>query len=146
MKAIPQQVSESTKRRNPRLYGETLIDAYGIAFEKANAPAKRLRQNPKPLLNKLEDEFYHRLSDSLRGTGSIVRPQAKRYRLANGVTYCPDFTAIVNGRETAWEVKGKHAWDDAMVKIKVAATSFPEIKWILCWKDDGEWKEQDVLP
>lgn len=114
-------------------------------------PAKRIRQNSKSIMNKLEQEFYDRIRD-LFPNYPAVRPQAKTYKLANGVRYTPDFTASMWPRcdgssvETAWEVKGPQAWDDAIVKIKVAATSWPEVRWVLVWKEDGQWKEQLILP
>jgi hypothetical protein len=46
---------------------------------------------------------------------------------------------------TAWEVKGPRSWDDALVKIKVAATAYPEVKWLLVWKHNGRWEHQEVL-
>src|SRR6185369_15972416 len=70
------------------------------------APAKRVRQSSKPLMNKLETEFYERICNLFPN----VRCQAKRYRLGNGVWYKPDFTISGCGfTETAWEVKGPYA-------------------------------------
>lgn len=114
-------------------------------------PAKRVRQSAKPLMNKLEAEWF----DVIKGqypNYPPVRAQAKRYRLANGVTFTPDFTAsrwpkdLAPSCETAWEVKGIHAWDDALVKLKLAAHEWPEVQWILVWKQNGEWRQQVVLP
>lgn len=111
---------------------------------------KRIRQSSKPLLNKLEMEWLHKL-ESKYGPGK-VRSQAKKFKLANGCWYCPDFTMTVklygtdSGWETAWEVKGKHAWEDAMVKLKVAAHQWPEVRFILVWKKDGIWCTEEVLP
>jgi hypothetical protein len=79
------------------------------------------------------------------------------FRLANGVVYWPD--VVVKGKRTfgshgdvtAYEVKGKRrrdaAWarDDSRVKLKVAATQYPWIHWVLVWKDEsGNWQEQVV--
>lgn len=105
---------------------------------------KRIRQSSKPLLNQLETEFLVRLHDvypSLK-----IRPQAKRYRLANGIWYKPDFTAVTVDGEMAWEVKGPHAFRGGFENLKVAASSYPEIRWILVWKENGQWQEQEVLP
>jgi hypothetical protein len=100
-------------------------------------------------LNKLESEWLVVLER--RYGPDQVKPQAKKYKLANGCWYCPDFS--VNAKllgsivlETCYEVKGKYAWEDAMVKLKVAAHQWPDVKWVLAWKEDGEWKEQWVLP
>jgi hypothetical protein len=112
--------------------------------------AKRLRQDSKPLLNKLETEFYNNIKDL--HPGLPVRAQAKIYRLANGLTLRPDFTAsgwpdqndiLI---ETAWEVKGPWVDGDAFGKLKMAASVWPEVRWILVWKEDGQWREQIILP
>lgn len=105
---------------------------------------RRLRQDSKPLLNNLETEFFNWLKAFY--PSAIIRPQAKRYRLANGIWYKPDFTALMLGRECAWEVKGPHAFRGGFENLKVAAATYPEIKWVLVWKQDGRWQEQEILP
>jgi len=107
--------------------------------------SKRIRQKSGPKMNKLESEFWEVLRND--STVCDVRPHAKTYVLGNGVRYTPDFTGRVSQVETAWEVKGKHSWDDALVKIKMAPTIFPEIRWFMVWKDsEGQWQKQKVLP
>lgn len=113
-------------------------------------PRRRVKQKTKPLLNKLESEWLTILKEC-RGDNNFaeVRSQAIRFQLCNGVTFTPDLFSFawIRGEPHAWEVKGKHAWDDAIVKIKMAAQEWPEIKWILVWKsDDGLWREQEILP
>lgn len=113
-------------------------------------PAKRIRQSSKGL-NKLESEQFEWLKKW--HPYAVIRPHALTFVLANGVRYTPDFTSPGVRLEsddtllpTAWEVKGKHAWDDAIVKLKVAASVFPEYRWILVSKPDGVWREQVILP
>jgi len=113
---------------------------------------KRVRQSSKPLMNKLETEFYERIRN-LYPNFPPVRCQAKTYRIANGLRYTPDFTASPwpancgPARETAWEVKGPWATEDSIVKLKAAAATFPEVCWLLVWKDStGQWNEQRILP
>lgn len=115
-------------------------------------PAKRLRQSTKPLMNVLETEFLARLKAV--DANKVVRIQALRYRLGNGIWYKPDFTCgnwrIGDGEcgPVAWEVKGPRAFRGGFENLKVAAAMYPEIRWLLVWKDKetGEWKEQEVLP
>lgn len=105
--------------------------------------SKRLKQSQRPLMNRLETEFY----GVLKSRSYVnIRPQAKTYRIANGLRYTPDFTAIVQGCEVAWEVKGKWVDGDSFPKLKMAAAAWPEINWWLAWKDSGQWKEQRILP
>lgn len=149
MKEVPQNVSDATRRRNPHLYNRG-VQLYSqgsdelMDFATKPAPKTRLRQSSKPLLNKLESEFLTWLNPSVRGI--MVRAQAKTYRLANGLRYTPDFTAVVEGRETAWEVKGKWVDGDSFPKLKTAASVFPEVRWLLVWKGCGSWMEQEILP
>lgn len=113
------------------------------------AKGKRIRQSDKPLMNKLEAEWFAIINAQFP---NYPRPRAQTVtiRLANGVRYTPDMFAFSwpsdrGSCPTAWEVKGKHAWDDAIVKLKVAATSFPEIRFVLVWKNGGEWRQQEVM-
>jgi hypothetical protein len=112
-------------------------DAHKIA-----APGKpRLRQKTKGP-NKLEAEWGERLQHS----GIEYRRHSDiAFRLANGVVYWPDWTGYTEGQPCAWEVKG-FMRDDAAVKLKVAASLYPEVRWFLVWKEKGEWKQQEVLP
>lgn len=117
----------------------------------------RLRQSAKPLMNKLESEFYETIRAAFPNYPP-VRIQAKRYRLGNGIWYKPDFTAAAwpaeepdplgHSRETAWEVKGPKSFRGGFENLKVAASLYPEVRWLLVWKDkeSGEWKEQHILP
>lgn len=105
---------------------------------------KRIRQSSKPLSNKLETEF----GAWLHGTYPLatIAEQAITFRLANGVKYTPDWIVFGNIFVSCFEVKGKHTWDDAIVKVKVAASLYPDIRWLMVWKLNGEWMMQSVLP
>jgi hypothetical protein len=118
---------------------------------------KRMRQRTKPLLNKLESAFLNLLFHRCQFTK--IHCQAIRFQLANGMAYTPDLFAFdwpdhdeSSGNPVtwphAWEIKGPHAWDDSIAKLKMAAKLYPEITWILAWKDKvtGQWQEQRVLP
>lgn len=131
--------------------------AMGMPANKA-PKKKRVRQDSKPLMNKLEKEFYETIRAAFPNYPP-VRIQSKRYRLGNGIWYKPDFTAALwpaegaadptgHARETAWEVKGPRAFRGGFENLKVAAGLYPEIRWLLVWKDKetGEWKEQHIIP
>lgn len=120
------------------------------------AAPKRIRQRTKPLMNKLEAAYFEVLKLKLLAlpNATIIRAQAKTYVIANGMRYSPDFScsswpvAGEPNRETCWEVKGPHAFDGALDKLKMAATVWPEVRWILVWKEKGtgRWLEQIVRP
>jgi hypothetical protein len=110
--------------------------------------AKRIRQSSKPL-NKLEQEFLEYLKAQHNGIPSL-RPQALRFQLANGVTLTPDIISMswpLSGGDkqpTAWEVKGPFAWEDSLIKLKFAAREWPEWRWVLAWKEEGQWCTQII--
>lgn len=143
MSEIPaaHQVSESTRRRNPHLYGEQ-------PKPKVEAPSKRFRQDTKPKMNKLESDYYNVLK--LLHPGKTIHAQDKTYRIANGLRYTPDFTALLidengNAREHAWETKGKWVDGDSIPKIKMFKSVWPEIRVIFVWREGTAWREQEVL-
>jgi hypothetical protein len=145
---------KTARQHNAELVGEAgpITDPCGPLKSQLDYPTKRVRQSAKPLMNKLETEFYERIKDAFPNFPPI-RIQAKTYRIANGLRYTPDFTASPwpancgPARETAWEVKGPWATEDSIVKLKAAAATFPEVCWLLVWKDStGQWNEQRILP
>lgn len=119
---------------------------------------RRVRQDTKPLMNKLESEWFEVLKRDY--PGEVIRPQAKRFRLAAGAWYKPDFTAVLEYREpgsvdvrcyseVAWECKGPRQMKGVArgtLAIKAAAGQYPEVRWVLVWKECGQWRQQEVLP
>jgi hypothetical protein len=150
MKWLPINVSESTRRRNPHLYGALPPLTEQNAGQLKTCHPKRLRQDTKPLMNKLEREFFDHISQQYPNYPR-PRAQAKRYRLGNGIWYKTDFTASSwpsedgPAMETAWEVKGPHAFRGGFENLKVAAGLWPEVQWILVWKEENRWIYQRVL-
>lgn len=134
--------SKSFQKLNPHLFGHGgEDDAEHDLIEALTTPKpKRLKQNSKPVLNKLEAEYLRVLTV----LGKRVLSQSVTLKLANGVRYTPDFFCF--DCNTAWEVKGRHAWEDAMIKLKFAAKEYPKVKFLLVWKQDGRWQEQEILP
>jgi hypothetical protein len=132
-------VSDAVKKLNPHLAG---------SVQRVSEFGRRVRQDTKPLMNKLETEWYNVLL--VQFPNKRIRAQSKRYRLGNGIWYKPDFTALILDdydcmKEVAWEVKGPHTFRGGLENLKVAASTFPEIMWILVWKESGTWKEQIIL-
>lgn len=111
--------------------------------EKPACPPKRIRQSSKPLMNKLESQWCEVLRRGCAPGELLI--QALRFRLGNGIWYKPDFV-IISCAITAYEVKGPHSFRGGFENLKVAASLYPEVRWILVWKQDGKWQEQEVLP
>ncbi len=114
----------------------------------ANAPKpKRIRQSSKPLMNKLETQWYDWLRYVYQPPSFTIKIQAMRFKLGNGIWYKPDFTVWgFKDGPIAYEVKGPHAFRGGLENLKVAAGLYPEITWKLVWRENGQWCEQMVLP
>lgn len=161
MASLPSNPSEALKKLNPHIYGtfhspkiqEDLKIKIPGSIEKEQKLTKRIRQSSEPLMNKLETEYYSRLC-GIFGKES-VKPQALRLKLANGCWYKGDFAVFcffTDGFSESpmriYEVKGPHAFRGGFENLKVAAHQYPQIQFILAWKDKEtkEWREQIVLP
>ena len=111
------------------------------------ASSKRVRQSGKPLMNRLETGFLTQLRNLHVGQDVTIRSQSLTFRLCNGVTLRPDFVVFLAGqRPVCEEVKGKHAWEDSLIKLKMAAQEWPEFEWRLNWRENGMWHMQTILP
>lgn len=147
---VPEQVSESTRKRNPDFYGPGKLNPNVNQMTAIPAEGKRIKQRGRQP-TKIELE-WHRILSVQYPNYPRPRSQAVTFVLANGVRYTPDeFVSdwpadLGPSMPTCWEIKGPKAWDDAIVKIKVAAHEWPEMRWILVWKEDDQWKQQVVLP
>lgn len=103
-------------------------------------------------MNKTEALFLAHLKATFPGAWIEREPVA--LKLGNGVRYNPDFLVHLpenygahTQQLTAYEVKG-HMRDDAAVKIKVAASRFPFIRFVLVWRSSraGGWQMQTIVP
>jgi hypothetical protein len=124
-----------------------------LASALAGTKNKRIRQSAKPLMNKLEREFFNILNVQ-ELTCPRPRAQAKKYKLANGAFYLPDITSSnwpVDDRmqEAAWEIKGGRGMKGAAkgtLTIKFAAAAWPEVAFFFCTKENGVWSVQRIIP
>lgn len=113
-------------------------------------PKARLRQRTKPLLNRLETAFLQRLEHQYQH-GATILSQSITLKIANGCRYTPDFVVITRRKDfgigiEVWEVKGAMAWEDGMIKLKVAAGLYPWITFNLASGKAGTWRIQQILP
>lgn len=152
-------IGEPTLRRNAAaLLAETtpVHRTFGIggALESvAPKPSKnRIRQRAGDGMNNLEREFLQTYLQRYKDAGACVHREVS-LPLANGVRYKLDFLLAafvpenLRWSHAGYEVKGKHAWDDAIVKLKVAANVYPWIKFSLVSKDPaGGWDMQPIYP
>ena len=95
-------------------------------------------------LNKLERAWLAVLRD--RGAEWIgIEPFGLKLA-SHRCRYHPDFITLKDGLLTAYECKGPQFWDDAKVKLKVAAREYPFIRFVLVKREGGRWIETEVAP
>lgn len=139
---LPNNPSDSTKRRNPHLY--LLKRAEPIA----NPPQLRLGLPGEGGLNKTETRYLawlKTLKDDWIGI------QCLRFQLAEKCWYLPDFVAYdLHGLRAIdvkafWKSMGKPGiLDDSLVKIKCSARMYPWCRFILAWEQDGIWHHHEM--
>jgi hypothetical protein len=128
--------------------GKPLGLARAEAVRAVEVEAKpRLRQRRTPKLNKLELAWLDVLQR--QHPTDRIHSQSITLQLGNGVRYTPDFVVVMPGLATegitAYETKGRHMWDDAAVKLKVAAALYPWIKFVLVSRNEvGAWRVEEV--
>ena len=151
---LPTNPSKSFIARNPHLYPNPEYEKaqpIGLVYHPNSVvpPKKRLRQSSKPLMNKLETEYLNHLQSRW---DNKFYPQAMTFRLASGLKYTADFFAFdfpwigESSGPTAFEVKGPWFPEHNRAKIKMFATTYPEIRVLLVWLENGVWQSQRILP
>jgi len=137
--------------------------------EALRAQIKLIQQRKPREQNQNEKSFASEVLywQKLRGEIADYTHEVQPLKLANGCTYRPDFlvTPITSCRCSCgitfphrlyYELKGEkrtrkgrrktEARQAGVVKIKVAAGLYPHYKFVLAWKEGGEWLFQEVLP
>ncbi len=119
------------------------------SFKKPNSPIGRLKalgRKKAGSMNKTELAYSQHLQ-LLQHAGQIdwFKYEAVKLRLADNTFYTVDFMVMKsNGELEAHEVKGGYIFDDAMVKIKVAADLFPFPFFIVKKANGGTWDIKKV--
>lgn len=101
-------------------------------------------------LNKTERrwlEILRRIKALNPATCVFVGIQSHTLKLAHDTRYTPDFLTVTDtGLHTYWEVKGKHIWEDSLIKIRTAARMFPFYQFILVQWKDNQWTQKVIKP
>jgi hypothetical protein len=111
-----------------------------------------VNQHPEKFkLNKTETRWLGELQLRRKYLGEEqkwgeIRPQAITLELGEGCRYRPDFSVVINGKLTFWEVKGAWLYPEGIVKFKVAPRIWPEFDFYLAQWKDGKWTETKLLP
>lgn len=103
----------------------------------------------KPRMNKTEASFFEILRR--RYDPRDIFPFGLTLELAYRCKYTPDFSVIQLGAGgycivTCYEVKGAHVFEDSWIKLKVAARTFSNFKFVLAQYKKGEWTETVISP
>ncbi len=154
---LPDKPTATLIRLNPHLFGGVPPASVSVAvappLPSAPSERKRLKQKSGDGLNKTERAFFNHLKSGQPVEGLVhnplnIRPHGLTLVLANGTKYTPDFFYGDPENLRAYEVKGAHAWDDAIVKVKIAASQNP---WLTIYVASGDskgspWQIQKLIP
>jgi hypothetical protein len=80
-----------------------------------------------------------------RGEIESYRYEGVTLKLADGCRFTPDFFVVVSSmilRLRFVEIKGRHIWEDSIVKFKVAKEQNPWAEWQMHQRSkDGQWSQ-----
>lgn len=157
---LPTNISDATRRLNPQIFGVS-ISSTSVEKAKTDMPTKlvagivmpdtakkRLRQHQGDGLNKTERAYLAELK--FMYPNAEIFPQALSFRIGNGANFRPDFIVRRHFAGSglyleAHETKGFKR-EAAAVRIKVAASMYPWIKFFLVTKRKGSgWDIEPVL-
>ena len=158
MSALPQNPSESTRRRNPDLYKVPKGDAVQLneisRFGKSAAIKQAFDDSPNGsvmmTVTKTTDE--DKLNKTERAYLAYLRMlyqtkigiQDVTFKIADDCRFTPDFNYVdENGRWTFVDVKGFQR-EDAFIKIKVAARNHSHLRFVIVKKNGTGWDYREV--
>ena len=114
-------------------------------------PAKARQAHTPGQMNKGESLYSVYLFSRMRaGEVESFAFEADTLLLAHLCRYTPDFRVVLpDGTIEYHECKGKkgksyYAREDARIKIKVAASLYPQFTFCVVWLDRGTWRRKDV--
>ena len=118
-------------------------------------PARPPTAAPADGMNKLERSFRDDVLEPATRHHAIRRwaREPLKLRLAGRCWYTPDFLVLprVKGRDSRdpllymVEIKGAYAREDSIVKLKVAADTYPEFTWLICYRRGRRgWRVHEV--
>jgi hypothetical protein len=143
VEAHNKRIAEGGKRRTRPFVPTEYVKAMPPAVKAISATADIKASTDEQKLNKTERLYLQ----YLKSVGvQWIGVQAVTLKLGDDCRYTPDFVVIdASSLITAHEVKG--FWrDDARVKIKVAARSFPWMAFVAAQKSKTGWNIERINP
>ncbi|KKL13469.1 hypothetical protein LCGC14_2525450 [marine sediment metagenome] len=124
-----------------------MIQAGGMQNDPHTADTYEVIMKPIPITNDMNktEAAFATLLEFCRGANEIIAWEFEpiKLRLAKKTFYTPDFLVVESERFIFYEVKG--FWrDDARVKIKVAAETYPYFKFIAVQLKRKEWVYEEI--
>lgn len=123
---------------------KSMLQGVNPAFPLAKAKG---RAKPRGTMNKLEESFSRYL-ESEKQAGRVLNWsfESETFKIGHDCRYTPDFACLMAGHfESYFEVKGPHAWEDSLIKLKVVAAKWWWRTFHLCRRNkDGTWKIVEV--
>ena len=127
---------------SPRHQAEVSAQLHGPRVIEAKPAERRIRQDHRPKMNKLESAYNDLLLTQYQATDVLA--QAVRLELANNQWYKPDF--YIPYEKRFFEVKGPKSFRGGFENLKSAARIHRWANFVLVWRKDGQWYSQEVLP
>jgi len=101
----------------------------------------------RPLFRSKAEFAWSQRLEARRLQGEIDRwcYEGITLKLGADCRYTPDFFAVFrDGRLELHEVKGGYIRPDGLVKLRAAATRFPEFRFVLCQLVKTRWEIEEV--
>lgn len=107
---------------------------------------RRLGLQPSTEESKL-NQTEKRYLGWLRAQGDLwIGIQCFTLRLGHDCRYTPDFWALDAQGLRAIDTKGKHTWEDSIIKLRLAARLFPFFRFIKAVERNGAWMHKEFKP
>jgi len=148
MRLTEDEYNALISRRKPALAEPPAIVGAKKAAGQPRRDKQIIRQSRKELTEP-ERLLLHEFLQPMLAAGEIDEigeHESIRLKLANGLTYKPDFPTWKGDKLTFYEVKGERVWEDALKSLKVAAHQYRRFGFFLYKYIKGKWTWQEVLP
>lgn len=142
MSGLPSNPKPSFVKRNPHIYAGAGLDTQPKArLPVSDATLDTEGDRASIKLNKLETAYWaHLLTLGVKE----IHVQAITLKLANDCRLTCDFTyRDTRGVLVFVDVKGFQR-EDALLKMKFAKQTFPEFRFVIVKREDGEWKGKEM--
>jgi hypothetical protein len=126
--------------------------AEGVALERTEAAVKGLRDNvakgirpttDEAKLNQTEKRYLVWLE---KQRNLWIGVQSITFKLGHDCRYTPDFVVLDECGLRCIDTKGGHIWEDALIKMRLAARLFPWVRFVIA-QDNGEvFNHKDIKP